>query len=387
MTRNNVDRSTFSPDLRCKWILVGAALCFCLVAGAAALAQLPPKPAVPQPAPQPVPKPAVTQPVPNPAVPQPAPPAATQPIPKPATPKPATPAPKPKDAPEMPPEPVPMQLDTKDGWKIHCLYYPPKEKIRKGTETVPIILVHGWGGQGSEWNYLATGLQTYGHAAIVPDLRGHGRSTTRKERDGSLSTVKYDDLKPQDMDAFLLDLEAVKSELLKMHNASEVNIELLTVVAAQEGCIIALNWAAWDWHWPITPAYKQGQDVKALILLSPTDSFRRMNATAALNTPAIQRQLSLLFAVGAEDRKSLSDASRMHSRIEKLRPSLKNETIEEQRRLRDIFFIAAPTTLQGTKLTDASLRVNRAIVEVIQMRLLNRRDEFRWAERRSPVGG
>jgi hypothetical protein len=43
--------------------------------------------------------------------------------------------------------------------------------------------------------------------------------------------------------------------------------------------------------------------------------------------------------------------------------------------------------LQGTKLTDASLRVNRAIVEFIQMRLLERRDELRWAERRSPVGG
>jgi pimeloyl-ACP methyl ester carboxylesterase len=373
MMRNPVHRSTFYSDLPCKWIFAGAALCLCFVAVTAALAQLPPKPVVPQP----VPKPGVTQ------------PPATQPIPKPPAAKPAPPAAKAKDAPapDKPPEPVPMQLDTKDGWKIHCLYYPPMEKIRKGTETVPIILVHGWGGQGSEWSYLATGLQTYGHATIVPDLRGHGRSTTRRERDGSIATVKLDDLKPQDMDALLLDLEAVKSEFIKMNNAGEVNIEMLTMIAAQEGCVIALNWAAWDWHWPITPAYKQGQDVKALVLLSPTDSFKRMNATAALNTPAIQRQLSLLFAVGAEDRKSLSEASRMHSRIEKLRPSLKNESIEEQRRLRDIFFIAAPTTLQGTKLTDASLRVNRAIVEFIQMRLLNRRDELRWAERRSPVGG
>lgn len=316
---------------------------------------------------------------------------------KPATPaKPAVPSAKPAKTPaakaapaveeNKPPEPEAVFLDTKDMWRIHCLYYPPMEKVRKSKETVPVILLHGWGGQGSEYGFLATGLQTYGHACIVPDLRGHGRSTTRKKIDGTLETIKQEDLKPQDIENMLLDLEAVKSFLMEKNNAGELNIEMLTVIAAQEGCIIALNWAALDWSWPVTPSFKQGQDVKALILLSPTQSYKRLSASAALNTPAVSRQLSLLFAVGAEDRAAYNDARRIYSRLERIRPPLPDSP-QDRMRLKDLFFITAPTTLQGSKLTARNLSINRAIVTFIQARLLEHRDEYQWTKRESPLGG
>ncbi len=344
------------------------AVCFWLLVVTAALGQPPVKPPVTQP-------PATQPPTGEPP--------ATQPPAKPPVAKPPAETAKPKEGEEVkkPPEPEPMLLETKDGWKIYCLYYPPMEKMRKGKETVPIILLHGWGGQGSDWSYLATGLQTYGHAAIVPDLRGHGRSTSRKQPDGSLETIKYDDLKPQDMESMILDVEAVKSALMQRNNEGELNIDMLTLIAAQEGCIIALNWAVWDWHWPITTAGKQGQDVKALILLSPVDTYKRMNATTALNTPVVTRQLSLLVSVGDQDRRALTEASRMYGRIERIRPPLPKDDPQELLRLKDLFLITAPTELQGSKLTDKNLPVNRAIVTFIEMRLLRHRDEFPWKQR------
>ncbi len=284
-----------------------------------------------------------------------------------------------------------MTLDTRDGWRIHCEYYGPQEKIRQGKETVPIIMVHGWEGQGSDWNFLAVGLQTLGHASMVIDLRGHGRSTIRRvpgDRTGATETVSVDGLDRDDISRIWLDLEAAKSELMRKNNAGEVNIEMLTVIAAEVGCIIAMEWAIRDWAWPITPAYKQGQDVKALVLLSPVESYRRMSATKSLNHPTIRERLSLMFAVGAEESRFAGSVKRMHDRIERVRPSLEKKVDpKEAERLRDLFLIQAPTSLQGSALTDRSLPVNRAIVYFLTKRLLERSDELRWSERKSPVGG
>jgi pimeloyl-ACP methyl ester carboxylesterase len=356
---------------------------WCLLASAV-WAQVPEKPPFAQPPGKPPiaqPKPGVVQP--------PAAPAVKQPTKPPAT-KPSTPTTKPKED-DKPPAPVPMLLDTKDGWRIHCEYYPPKEKIRSGKETVPIILVHRWGGQGSDWNFLAVGLQTLGHASMVVDLRGHGRSTTKRvltDPTGKTETRTFEALERDDLSRIWVDLEVAKSELMKKNNAGEVNIELLTVIAAEEGCLVALDWAVRDWSWPITPAYKQGQDVKALVLLSPVESHRGMRSATYLSQPAVARQLSLMFAVGAEDSKFASSVKRMHDRIEKVRlPQWPKDDPKEMERLRDIFLIQAPTSLQGSALTDRSLPVNRAIVNFLNRRLLDRSDELRWAERRSPVGG
>jgi pimeloyl-ACP methyl ester carboxylesterase len=352
-----------------------------------AWAQVPEKP----PFAQPPGKPPTAQPQPKPGVVQPpATPAAKQPAAKPPTTRPSTPTTKPKED-ERPPAPVPMLLDTRDGWRIHCEYYAPKEKIRSGKETVPIIMVHGWGGQGSDWNFLAVGLQTLGHASMVVDLRGHGRSTTKRvltDPTGKTETIKFDALRPEDVNEIWRDLEVAKSELMKKNNAGEVNIEMLAVIAAEEGCLVALNWAIRDWAWPITPAYKQGQDVKALVLLSPVESHLRMRAATYLKNPVVSRQLSLLFAVGAEDGKFAGSIKRMHDPIEKLRlPQWPKDDPAEMERLRDIFLLQAPTSLQGSALTDRALPVNGAIVNFLNRRLLSRSDELRWAERRSPVGG
>jgi pimeloyl-ACP methyl ester carboxylesterase len=42
----------------------------------------------------------------------------------------------------------------------------------------PVIMVHGWSCDGSDWSWLAADLAA-DHRVVVPDLRGHGSSTHR----------------------------------------------------------------------------------------------------------------------------------------------------------------------------------------------------------------
>lgn len=41
---------------------------------------------------------------------------------------------------------------------------------------VPVVLVHGMGGDGGTWNTFARRLVRRGRRVVIPDLRGHGRS-------------------------------------------------------------------------------------------------------------------------------------------------------------------------------------------------------------------
>ena len=289
---------------------------------------------------------------------------------------------------EPPPEPESFFLRTRDGWNIFCTFYGPKKGVRRGKDVVPIIMLHGWQGQGSEYAELAILLQSWGFASIVPDLRGHGRSLSviRRKPNGEEEdkTVKADDLTVQDMDGMVNDVEAVKKVLVDKNNKAELNIEMLTVIGAEVGCIVALNWSALDWSWPIMPAFKQGQDVKALVLLTPQQTFKRMNANTALSHQAVSRRLSIMIAVGEQQPRDFSEAKRIHSRLERIRPPV---AAEERMQKQDLFLIPAPTPLQGTKLLDRALPVAGAVMRFLDLRLLRKIEDYPWTERKNPLGG
>ena len=76
------------------------------------------------------------------------------------------------------PDPEDVTLETVDKVSIKGTYWEPKEP---GKSTVPIILLHGWGGKRQEYDVLGRTLQEqFHHAVLSIDLRGHGGSTVRR---------------------------------------------------------------------------------------------------------------------------------------------------------------------------------------------------------------
>jgi pimeloyl-ACP methyl ester carboxylesterase len=278
---------------------------------------------------------------------------------------------------DEPPAMEVINLETKDGVNLKCAWYAGT----KGKEAVPIIMLHGFQGQKEAYSRIATILQADGHAVAVPDLRGHGGSLSVT---GVSAPIELDRMRPADFAKMLLDVEAVKSFLLEKNNKGELNIELLTVIGADMGAALALRWAMQDWSWPQLPALKQGQDVKALVLLSPVRSFKGVDASKALSFPIIRDQLSILVAVGADDPGSLRDAKRIYSGFSNKRPEFAPEEAAQKQTL---FYIEVDTNLQGTQLLDPRLDLERKIKGFIDLRLVNKKDEFPWRDRKSPLSG
>lgn len=313
---------------------------------------------------------------------------AAKPAAKPADKPAAAPAPAPapaKKAEEKPkvaaPSPIEVgstELRTADGVLLRATFYPSSKEKDQRKEAVPVVLLHMWKGDRKEYTKLATFLQSKGHAVLVPDLRGHGESNKQILGNGerTLDASRFGADEFARMVEF--DMETLKAYLLRKNNEEELNIEKLCLVGAEMGAAVALNWSQHDWSWPILPGKKQGQDVKALILITPPWSFRGLNARQALNDPAVRTQLSIMLIAGRGDARGLSDASRMHAILQRYHP----EPLESERREKqDLFFRRPDTTLQGTKMFDVGgLNFEEPIAEFLEYRLV--KQNFPWQDRK-----
>jgi hypothetical protein len=279
-----------------------------------------------------------------------------------------------KDKP-IPPEDV--KFDTKDGWTIHATYYPGKQKKK----AVPFIMLHGWEGQRGDYDGLALYLQSLGHAVLCPDLRGHGQSNVRP--DGK-EVEEPTDLTNNEVKAMAADLESCKRFLREKNNEGECNIEMLALVAADVTCITAVQWSALDWSVRSLPSYKQGEDVKVVILLSPTSSFKGNTLNEALTHPAVRNRLVLALFAGRQDSKGFAEARKLNTRLENFRPEMKRDDVKNEERT--LFFFELDTNLSGTKLLNEALKAKFAIANIVKFQLLDKEEEYAWSERKDPRG-
>jgi pimeloyl-ACP methyl ester carboxylesterase len=269
-----------------------------------------------------------------------------------------------------------LTLVTRDKVVLKADYYPGANN----KQTVPVIMLHMYGGSRQDFAGLAARLQAEGHAVIVPDLRGHGDST---QREGSTEKLDYTMFKSADFIAMAGvggDVEAVKSFLLERHNEGLLNIEALCVVGAEMGATVALAWSGLDWSWPVLATGKQGQDVKGLVLLSPVYNFKGLKITRAIDDPRVRSEVSVYIVVGKADTKARRDAERLYKALERYHS--KPEKPED----RDLVLnLDMDTKLQGTKLLEEpTLKLEDRIVNFIRKRLVER--NFPWKERRPPLG-
>ena len=266
------------------------------------------------------------------------------------------------------------ELVTKDGVQLKATFYPSA----KGKEAVPVILLHMSKGDRKEYNTLAPFLQEQGHAVLVPDLRGHGEST---------STLAGGKLDPGNIDLEQMvyqDMETLRRFLLQKNNEGELNISKLCVVGAEMGALVALNWARYDWT--SLTGERPPMHVKALVLISPPPSFPGLTTKQALANLGVRSQLSVLIVVGKEVGKYAEEAKRIHNIFKRYHPEPPKEqnlTKEQKLNLQDLFYGPLETKLQGSKMLGVrGLNVDRAIAQFIDLRLVKQnRPELAWRDR------
>jgi alpha-beta hydrolase superfamily lysophospholipase len=305
-----------------------------------------------------------------------------------AAPRPQVAAPAPRAQPVAPAQPVvPAQprkplpksqavsMKTRDGVQLAGTFFPSPLDKEVQKDAAVVILLHAFKGSRGDFNDLALQLQASGCAVLCPDLRGHGESTRRSMPDGSERKIESAMLSRQDLEAMVqYDVEACKSFLFEKHQAKELNIEKLALVGAEMGGAVATNWAAWDWHWPALATGKQGQDVKAVVLLSPVWVFKGLPISQAVGDRDLVSKLSWLIVVGNQEARELSEAKRLFQSIERFFPTDAAKAA--------IGLLPIETSLQGTKML-ATRGTNAQIVKFIDTQVAKK--SYAWADRKSPI--
>jgi pimeloyl-ACP methyl ester carboxylesterase len=283
------------------------------------------------------------------------------------------------------PEPEDINRETKDGVALKMTYFAGT----LGKKSVPVILLHGWDGQRGDMEGLALRLQSLGHTCVTVDMRGHGQSLKQKTRDKKTGELVFEELDRKefrlphllDMKA---DIEVAKRFLLEKNNAGECNIEALGIVACDVMCSAAMQWAIADWSAPVLPAFKQGQDVKALVLLSPAPPFKGFNGNDFFVNQTTRKALSVMLVAGSDDGKSLSEAKRINSKLQQFHPKPSGDDALDRKQL-DLFLVTPPTELVGSKLLSRALPVVNNIANFLNLRLTERQDQYLWSDRKSPL--
>jgi pimeloyl-ACP methyl ester carboxylesterase len=175
-------------------------------------------------------------------------------------------------------------VTTADGWQIPFTYYVSD----KGKEAPVVILLHGEGENRLFWQNSKIGetLQKEGFAVIAPDLRKHGQAKHARAASGG-------ELSRSDWAAMANvrggDLAALKAFIFDEHQKGRLNMGKLAIVAVEETVPVALYWATADWaQKPYNDAptraaaTRRGQDVRALVLVSPPEEVPGMRSVAGL---------------------------------------------------------------------------------------------------------
>lgn len=272
-----------------------------------------------------------------------------------------------------PPEPQDEIFDTADGVRLHATFYPGmKEK-----NSVPVILIHGLQSNRKGYHDLALFLQKRGCAVLAPDLRGHGESLRAKNLQHAIDPNRMGVQQFQAIPGPQGDIEACKKFLIGKNNKGELNIEKLCIIGAGFGAVAAVNWATLDWSWPPLTTGKQGQDAKALVLISPVWSSRGLPLRPATNSEAFRSVFSTMILVGRDDKKSCKCSDSLAKIIERFNPDANAEDPKD----RSFFYYQLDTSLKGMKMLDeASLKVHERIAKFIKLRLVDQ--SILWKERK-----
>lgn len=268
-------------------------------------------------------------------------------------------------------KPRPVSLKTKDDVKLTAFYFPSKEGKK---DAVPVILVHEWKGQAAPYLKICVALREAGFAVLAVEYRGHGNSKTYTTRTGEQKDFNISTMSRRDVESIVLyDIEEAKQFLKGENNAERLNLNALCMIGVNEGAILAGYWSSRDWKIPSVGRMKQGQDVKALVYVSPEKNLNGM----ALATPAADPnliQLPTLIVAGKES-PQYREAEKLGGRLESVKKRLARGSVTGYE------FFTPTTSLSGPALINDEASVIPKIVSFLKENVSLSDDENPWIER------
>jgi len=213
-------------------------------------------------------------------------------------------------------------LETEDGWNLEISYY--NKALQQNTSgigvTTPVVVLLP-GDKGNRFNWEGSGgfaqlLYQQGYAVVTVDVRKYGKSTPPA---GAKKVLKK--LVARDYgDIVQFDLEAVKQFLFDEHQKKRLNMAKMAIIAPESMAPIATAYAVRDWKKipykdaaTIEHRTPRGQDVKALVLISPTmnlGGFPGNRAIQEIKNPKIE--VAICLCTGGNDAQGLKQANKMY---------------------------------------------------------------------------
>ena len=288
------------------------------------------------------------------------------------------------------PNRVDRGLATADDWQIYITYYPAagSDKENVGKKTPVVVLLHGdknnrliWEGEKG----LAPRLNKEGFAVITVDLRKHGQSTNVARTTGDSpaggTNIEGTNMHAEDYGNMVdYDLPAVKKFIYEQHQAKRLNMNKMGIIAAESSAAVAVCFAADDWlkdPYDDAPAVEmktpRGQDVRALVLLSPPQKTRGLPFNDALSAARNPDWGIAFLTLYGNLNKSDASAIATHRKLFASTKANKDR----------IFLIGYKVNLRGTDLVGKrEVDAEATIVEFLKLHLKDLKDS-EWRDRQS----
>lgn len=280
------------------------------------------------------------------------------------------------------------KVQTKDGVELSLTYYPSRQAKDPalGKQVTPVVLLHDDKDTQGIFSSLVGRLQQTSRdpkqptfAVVTVDLRGHGTSVRQTALNGQTRQLDAAKLNRGDILAMSTqDMEAVRSFLVDKNDAGELNLNKLCLVGVGLGATVAVNWAARDWSVPPLLVGKQGQDVKALVLISPRWKFRGVPLQQALRVVPLKKGAAWLLVYGGQDSDQKTDAQRIYRQLEKFHP----EPQSAQAPPRSLVETPVESTLAGSRLmSQIGEPIEEDVVKFLTTQVAGQ--ELPWSKRRN----
>ena len=248
------------------------------------------------------------------------------------------------------PKPETVEIETTDGVILKGTYYPTM-----GGKNAPVAVMLADAGESrAVFKSLAKRLQfpprnskKTSWAVLTVDLRAQGDSSRRRIADGTTESLGRTKVTPELLTARVgLDMEAVRRFLVDKNDAGQLNLNRYAIVGIGMGTSIALNATAFDWSMQQLNTGKQGQDIKALALISPTWRYKGLGVLDALRQPGVQSDVAIMLLYGEKHRQSRSDAERIAKQLEDVRGVPESD----EEKFPSVYLVGADSKLTGSAL-------------------------------------